>query len=540
MNQLLTLLYILFSHTLLAITPCLADQNIKKLLRIGFIEEPETLNPAYRSTTVEGYIHGLLIRSLAHYNTDSNLTPHLAVAAPKYKKNTLEFEIKKNAQWGDGTAVTCLDFQTGFLANKKFRKPTRPTILGVEWSLDNFKKCRVEFNTPEPIYTLYMWQPLPTHLEKSIIENSTDEIEYLNKTNYAVSPQNPGLYNGPYRLSVYKPGYYFELVTNENFYGKKSAFEKIQIRFFKDTNSLINAYRSQEIDLIYADLPDSRLNEVKKIIQEKKINSIIRSRATTKLIHLEFNLEHTFIKDLPLRQAMSLMIDQNELKQIIAQDGELTGSIIHKSDPSFSGEFTEPSFSLNRKQAMKILTKDGYTLNSENILGKNKSPVEINLVYNSESVDRERVALYLADKWSSLGIKVNVKKFLKRVLISEILKKGNFDVVVFGWSMPKQQININFYTTGSIPLESNNWTGHNYARWKNLDADTLILKAKNEFNPTKRKKLMHEFQNKVKDDKPWLPLYFQNLYAVVPRALQNYTVFPDWEPESYEVEHWID
>ena len=221
-----------------------------------------------------------------------------------------------------------------------------------------------------------MTQPLPTHLEKSIIENSKNEIEYLNKTNYATSPQNPGLYNGPFKLSVYKPGYYFELTANEKFYGKKPDFEKIQIRFFKDINSLINAYRSQEIDIIYGDLPDSRLNEIKNIIQDKKMDSLIRARATTKLIHLEFNLDRAFIKDLPLRQALSQMIDPKELKQIIAQDGEITGSIIHKSDPSFSDDYAAPSFSLNRKQALKILAKNGYALNSESILEKNKLLVE--------------------------------------------------------------------------------------------------------------------------------------------------------------------
>ncbi|PWU19508.1 MAG: hypothetical protein C5B49_05670 [Bdellovibrio sp.] len=156
----------------------------------------------------------------------------------------------------------------------------------------------------------------------------------------------------------------------------------------------------------------------------------------------------------------------------------------------------------------------------------------------SQDPDRELVATYLQNKWSSLGIRVYLKKTIKRVLIGDILKHGTYDVAVFGWSQPKLQINKDFYLATKIPSEKNNWLGNNFSRWRNSVADEALKRADNEFEEKKVKGYLAVFQKEFRQDIPWLPLYFQKRFVVVPAEIRNYRVFPDWEPETYDVENW--
>lgn len=503
--------------------------------------EPTSLNPAYRGSTEEGLVNALTIRSLAHYDSESKLVPHLANRAPVFVKNNLLFEIREDAKWDDGASVTCEDFQTGMLAVSKFRPSKSPKIEKIEWDALNPKKCKIKFNIKKQIYTLFMAPPLPTHIEKPIIESSQNEIDYLKNTVYATKPTTPGLANGPYKLSVYKAGYYYEFVRNPLFYGHVGPYEKLQFRFFKDMQSMINAYRTGEIDMIINGFSASRIEEVQKIITDEKRNSVVQTNPTTKLTHLEFNLARPAVSDTRVRRALTLLIDPKELAVIVGKDGQLTGSLSFYNDPLFLKEYEAPTYSMNRKKAMAFLKQAGYQLNSKNILvDSKKKPLEINLVYNSESLDRERVAVYLENKWGSIGITVHLIKYLKRVLFGEILKKGTFDVVVFGWSQPKLQINVSFFHSESIPNEGNSWIGSNFSRWQNPKAGKALKQADSEYEVAKIKAQLLIFQKEFRQDLPWLPLYFETRSVLVPSELKKFRIFPDWEPEVYEIERWLE
>lgn len=522
----LSLLFIAF------LNPCVAQS----LLRIGMILEPTTLNPVFRTSSEEGIVNSLRVRSLTHFNAKSELVPHLAKSLPVFKKNRLVFEIRDDAKWDDGNPVTCEDFQTGLQAEKKFRPSITPRIDTVLWDQNTPKKCSIVFHVKKPIYTLYMAQPLPTQIEKKIIETSADEVDYLKNTTYTKNPTSPGLVNGPYKLSAYKPGIYMELSRNSNFYGKAAPFDKVQIRFYKDVQALINSYSSKEIEMIALGLTSDRKKELEKIISDRNFKSVVKTKSTTKLTHLEFNLEHNAVADVRVRKALSMMIDTKELALIIGGDGQLTGSLTYPNDPLFLKKYETPTYSLDRKKAAMLLKEAGYKKNEQGqLVDKMNVPLELNLVYNTESNDRERVAIYLENKWSSLGIKVLLKKYLKRVLFGEILKKGTFDVAVFGWSQPRLQINTQF---NSIPSESNNWSGSNFSRWKNGAALNALAKADDEHDISKIKSYMDIFQTEFRRDMPWLPLYFETRSVLVPQDFINFEIFPDWEPETYEIENW--
>lgn len=180
-----------------------ANSSEPPLLRIGMVQEPNSLNPAFRGSTEEGLINSLMVRSLAHFDSQSELVPHLAKALPRFKKNVLEFEIREDAKWDDAVPVTCADFQTGFFSQKKFRSSILDKIEKIESAIDNPRKCSVHFRLRKPVYTLYLPPPLPTHIEKAKIESSENEVEYLKKTQYSLDPTMKGLANGPYKLSAY-------------------------------------------------------------------------------------------------------------------------------------------------------------------------------------------------------------------------------------------------------------------------------------------------------------------------------------------------
>lgn len=348
------------------------------VLKMGMAIEPNTLNPAFRGSTEEGIINALMVRSAAHFNTDSELVPHLALRAPKWVKNNLEFEIRDNAKWDDGTPVTCADFQTTLLSQQKFRGTSPTSVQKVEWPPAQPRKCSILFGVKRHVYTLYMTPPLPTHIEKPIIEKSTDEVDYPKNSIYAKDPTRKGLVNGPYRMTVYKPGYYFELERNRDFYGKAPPFDKIQIRFYKSMQALLNAYYSQEVDTILNGLTKNRVDEIQKMISSKSLTGKTISRPSTKLIHLEFNTQRKSVADARVRHALAHLISPKDLEQVLDGDGTLTGSLPFPNDPLYVKEYEKPRFSWNLKKATELLQTAGYSRNSSGQwVNKNSEQLEI-------------------------------------------------------------------------------------------------------------------------------------------------------------------
>mgnify|MGYP001821855612 FL=1 len=191
-------------------------------LRIGITQEFENLNPLIMQMGATVYQYRLVNRTLVTLDENAEFKAQLAVEMPTFENGLARFvevdgvqkleadwEILPAATWGDGVPVTCHDLQLSWeVAQSQY-----VSIAGVEpyrevesISIDpqNPKRCTFRYATPKWQFNRrFTFHLLPDHLERPVFEAYGDQPEgYEKHSLYTTDPTNPGLYHGPYRLSL--------------------------------------------------------------------------------------------------------------------------------------------------------------------------------------------------------------------------------------------------------------------------------------------------------------------------------------------------
>src|SRR5205823_4076980 len=92
---------------------------------------------------------------------------------------------------------------------------------------------------------------LPAHIERPAF---ADPPQYRVRTRYATDPTNPGLYNGPYRISEIAAGSHILLQPNPHWAGLPGHFRGITVRTIENTAALEANLLSGTIKMVAGEL----------------------------------------------------------------------------------------------------------------------------------------------------------------------------------------------------------------------------------------------------------------------------------------------
>ncbi|MEE9256036.1 MAG: hypothetical protein V3V56_02580, partial [bacterium] len=86
-------------------------------------------------------------------------------------------------------------------------------------------------------------------------------------------------------------------------------------------------------------------------------------------------------------------------------------------------------------------------------------------------------------------------------LVAPTIRKGKAPIYFYGWGVMSGDPDIVYYNK----FHSVNWGRKgNYSRYKNPEVDDLVIKARKEVDPVKRKSLYLKITKIVLKDAPWL------------------------------------
>ncbi len=167
--------------------------------------------------------------------------------------------------------------------------------------------------------------------------------------------------SGPYKLESYEEGNRAELVRNDSYNGiadlKNNA---VTIRYFQESNSLVDALRGQEIDVIYRGLPAEEVVDIQANGKEEGLQLV--ENPTTEISYLVFNPKDRWAKNPAVRKAVAQIVDRPALAHNIYKDTvEPLYSMIPRGlvghTTSFFDDYGEPS----ADKARTILENAGIT-----------------------------------------------------------------------------------------------------------------------------------------------------------------------------------
>src|ERR1044071_7365571 len=310
-----------------AITPTGADGH--EALSIGITQFPATLNPNIDVMAAKSYVLGMALRPFTVYDADWKLTCLLCTELPSISNGfavpvdlpggkkgiDLTYTIRADAKWADGTPVTTEDVRFTYEVGRNPQSGVSNAELYRRISGIDTKDARTfTVHVDKLTFGCAAMQDLmllPAHIERDAF---ADPAQYRLRTHYNTDPSNPGLYNGPYRVSEFVAGSHILLEPNPHWAGAPGRFRRITIRTIENTAALEANLLSGTIDMIAGEL-GLQLDEGLAFAKRHGDAFQILYKPGLVYEHIDLNLKRGAFADRRVREALILGLDREAISR---------------------------------------------------------------------------------------------------------------------------------------------------------------------------------------------------------------------------------
>lgn len=531
-------------------------------LRIGIDQEFENLNPVIHQMSATSYIMYAVQHPLVSMTPDGKWQCWLCVEFPTLenglakiideggkKKIVVNWEIKPNAKWADGAPVTGNDVKLGWEIGSSpnvsvGEKEVFTYIEDIKIDPQNPKKFVMKYNVAHYDFaylgTFYL---LPDHIERVVWEKTKNVVgDYEKQTKYATDSTNPGLYDGPYRVTEIVLGSHVIAEPNPGFYGDKPKIQKLIFKLIPDSATMEANLVSGTIDMIC----EIGIKFDQALAMDKRFKADLSLGQKYKVVfqdgviyeHIDLQFKNPILKDLNVRQALMYALDRDKLVQALFEGRQKKA--IHNIDPR-DPYYTEdvPQYSYDPQKAETLLDAAGWKKGPDGLRYKDGQKLSLMIMSTAQDKTRELVEVYLQQLWKKVGIELTIKNEPARVYFGETVRKGLYPAMaMFAWTSnpdnpPRAQL-----TSSQIPTEKNGYSGQNSGGWSNAVADKNLDAVYDEFDINKRKEMMKTSLQEYTRDVPVIPLYYRAEIVVVPTNLKGYVVTGHQFYSTLGAEHW--
>lgn len=520
-------------------------------LAIGITQFPSTLHPSIDLMVAKSYVQAMTRRPITTFDADWHLICMLCTTLPTIENGLavpvtlpdgkhgirVTYTLQPDARWGDGVPVTTDDVAFSYALGKN----PQVGVVGAEYyqrvvKLDiqdaktfTFTLDRVTFDYASAA----AFPILPAHLERAAF---ADPPQYRFRTLYDTDPTNPGLYDGPYRITELVPGSHIVLERNPYWYGHPPYFRRIVIWTVENTAALEANLLAGGLDMVAGELGFS-LDEGLAFAKRHGDAFNILYKPGLSYEHIDLNFANPILADLRVRQALLYGIDRKAISdEIFAGRDPVADSFVPPLDPAYAADV--PHYSYDPKEAGALLDAAGWKLGADGIRRKDGAPLSLELATTSGNRTREMIEQVLQAQWQQIGIDVRLKNQPARVLIGETTSHREFQMAMFAWIASPEEVPRSELDTSEIPSAQNGWSGENFGGFSNPDADRLIDAIEVELDRSKRLELWRQLQVLYAQQLPALPLYFRADPFVLPKWLAGVTPTGHDAPSTLWIEDW--
>jgi len=267
--------------------------------------------------------------------------------------------------------------------------------------------------------------------------------------------QNP-IGSGPYKFVQWDKGQQAIFEANPDYYGQKPYFKKITM-LFMGSDAAFAAAKAGQVDL--AEIPASYVNQEVDGMKTISLDSI-DARGISFPLQADigkktengYAIGNNVTSDVAIRKALNIGIDRQALI-----DGALNG----QGEEEFTGVDKLPWGNKeaifedgNIEEAKEILAEGGWAdTDGDGIVEKNGVKAEFTLLYPSNALDRQALAVSLSEEARKLGINVKVEG----KSWNEIDTLAHSTPVLFGFgSLDPTDIYLKYYSKSYDPSNYNN------------------------------------------------------------------------------------
>lgn len=464
----------------------------------------------------EMYAQEMLYDTLVEI-TDTGYAPALAESwTISEDGQTYTFKIRPNVKFSDGEVLDAHAIKANFDAI--FENKSRHTWLESMSLIDNYEATddlTFVIHLTKPYYPLLtelgVTRPFAMISPKAMKNGSTKDgvTEYIG--------------SGPYKLKEVVTDKYAIFESNELYWGEKPKVKTILVKVIPDNQTRILALEKGEVDLIFGkNMVDA--DAIRKFKDQKGFKVALSEPMSTREIVLNTTKAH--LSDKLVRQALQHATNKEAISEGVFYGIEKPADTLYASTVPYANVGLKP-YEYNVETAKSMLTSAGYVLGADGILTKEGTPLELNLLYNSDSVTEKAISEFLQAEYKKLGLILHIKGEEEQSY-RDNMKSGNFDMVFnISWGLP--------YDPQSSLSGMRKPVYGDYAAQQGLadkaEIDEAITKILTSTNETERQDLYKFVLTRLHEDAVYIPLTYENNKAIYNNRVEGL----HFTPTLYEV-----
>jgi oligopeptide transport system substrate-binding protein len=428
------------------------------------------------------------------------------------------FHLRDGIKWTNGDPVTAHDFEYAWLRVLNpdtgaqyayiittFVKGAEDYNLGkgsaedVAVKATDDKTLDVELVAPSPFWLglTSFFTYLPQN-QKFVEEQGED---------YALSA-DALIFNGPYKLTSFKPTQGVTMVKNEDYWDKANVpITKVEGKIVKELDTAVNLYESGELDVQTIE---------GEYVDEYKDSPEFHTLTTFSTFYLVGNQKEKIFQNLNVRKAIQIGYDRDAFVNQILKNGSAAAPGYVPFGIAGPGKETFREFVGQTQPEFDPEKAKSFFQKGIDELGENPT---IELLAYDDSTARD-IATFLQSQFEdNLGAKIDVKvqPFDRKL---ELESQGNFQLSWQGWIA-----DYNDPMTFLDLFEST--SAFNTYQYSNPDYDKLISSAREELDQDKRMDMLKQAEViLVTQDAGTAPMYFQGKAYLIKPYITRYVEQP--------------
>ena len=420
---------------------------------------------------------------------------------------TYTFHIRDGVKFSDGEVCDANAIKANFdaiIENKDRHTWLEMMNLLVGVSAPDDKTFVIELSEPYyPLLTeLGVTRPFAMISPKAMKDGSTKD------------GVNAYIGTGPYVLTDFVTDEYAVFEANENYWGEQPKIKKITVKVIPDNQTRILALEKGEIDMIFGkNMIDA--DAINQYTGNDKFTVSLSDPTSTRQIVL--NTTRDVLADKEVRQALQHATNKQAIADGIFYGLEQPADTLFAKTVPYCDIDLEP-YAYDVELAQSMLDEAGWVVGADKIREKDGQKLNIDLLYNSDSVTEKAIAEYLQSEYQKIGISLNIHGEEEQSY-RDNMKAGNFDMVFnICWGTP--------YDPQSSLAAMRAPVYGDYAAQLGLedkaDIDQAITDILVSTDETKRQELYTFVLTRLHEDAVYIPLTYECNKAIYRSDLQGF------------------
>ena len=237
---------------------------------------------------------------------------------------------------------------------------------------------------------------------------------------------------GPYVLDEFVTDEYAVFKANPTYWGEQPAIKTITVKVIPDNQTRILALEKGEIDMIFGkNMIDA--DAINQYLDSDKFTVELSDPTSTRQIVL--NTSSDILSEKDVRIALQHATNKQNISDGIFYGLEKPADTLFAKTIPYCNIDLEP-FTYDLELAGQILDDAGWKMGSGNVREKDGKQLNIDLLYNSDSVTEKSIAEYLQSEYQTIGVSLNIHGEEEQSY-RDNMKAGNFDMVFnICWGTP--------------------------------------------------------------------------------------------------------